>query len=58
MLQNPQSGLKCTPFKLKGRMASRAADTELVPLTAYLLKIATLPDFTVLDHSQWRRALS
>jgi hypothetical protein len=30
---NPQSGLKCTPYKLRGQMADRAADTELMPLT-------------------------
>ena len=56
---NPQSGLKCSPYKLKGKMNDRSKDTELFPLTKYLLEIAAkVPDWRVLDHSKWQDGLA
>ena len=46
---NPQSGLKCAQYKLHGELAKRGQDTELVPMTQYLLRLAThVADFTTI----------
>jgi ubiquitin-like domain-containing CTD phosphatase 1 len=43
---NPQSGLKCSQYKLVGKMSDRDKDTELFPMTKYLLDIAAkVPDW-------------
>ena len=55
---NPGEGLKCSQYKLEGKMDGREADTELFPMTKYLLEIAAeVPDWRVLDHSKWKDGL-
>ncbi|KAJ2598517.1 hypothetical protein GGF40_002086 [Coemansia sp. RSA 1286] len=49
---NYQNGLKIRQFKRAD--TKPRSDAELFKLTAYLLKIAELPSFDGLDHSQWR----
>jgi len=40
-------------------MEKRDADTELVPLTRYLLHIASAtPDWRTLEHAKWRETLA
>ena len=41
-------------YKLEGAFERREADTELVPMTQYLLALAKLDDFTAVDHSCWK----
>ena len=55
-LMNPYNGLKIRPFK--NAHTSRATDTELLKLSAYLKKISTLPSFEKLDHKHWERYLT
>ena len=53
---NPQCGLKCTQYRLKGAMAKRSQDTELFEMARYLLRIASsVPDWCTLDHSKWKQ---
>ncbi|KAJ1724420.1 hypothetical protein LPJ53_001320 [Coemansia erecta] len=48
---NYQNGLKIRPFKRAESMTR--SDRELFKLAHYLLRIALLPSFEDLDHSQW-----
>ncbi|XP_065071413.1 ubiquitin-like domain-containing CTD phosphatase 1 [Rhopilema esculentum] len=50
-LMNPSNGLKIRPFR--NAHASRATDQELLRISKYLKKIATLEDFAKLDHRNW-----
>ncbi|KAK2716598.1 ubiquitin-like domain-containing CTD phosphatase 1 [Artemia franciscana] len=50
-LLNPKNGLKIKAFR-KSHL-NRDKDRELVHLASYLVKIATLNDFSVLEHSEW-----
>lgn len=50
-VMNPQNGLTIKPFRKAH--ANRSTDQELVKLTQYLLAIAELDDFSVLDHKHW-----
>ncbi|CAH1783004.1 unnamed protein product [Owenia fusiformis] len=52
-IMNPQSGLKIRPFKQAH--SNRDTDRELVKLSKYLSDIATLDDFTILNHRKWER---
>eukprot|EP00795_Rhopilema_esculentum_P012540 gene12540-3235_t len=52
-LMNPSNGLKIRPFR--NAHASRATDQELLRISKYLKKIATLEDFAKLDHRNWER---
>ncbi|XP_067928631.1 ubiquitin-like domain-containing CTD phosphatase 1 [Watersipora subatra] len=52
-IMNPQSGLKIRPFK-KAHF-NRDTDREMVHLSQYLKDIATLDDFTILNHRKWER---
>lgn len=54
-LMNPGSGLKIRPFK--NAHTSRSTDKELLKLSAYLKKIATLTTFESLDHKHWESYL-
>ena len=54
-LMNPGSGLKIRPFK--NAHTSRSTDKELLKLSAYLKKIATLTTFESLDHKHWESFL-
>ena len=49
---NPQTGLRIKPYR--DSAIARHTDRELFELKDYLLLIASLPDFTVLDHKRWR----
>jgi len=55
-LMNPTNGLKIRPFK--NAHSSRATDRELVKLTRYLKKIASLESFDDLDHKYWEKYLA
>ncbi|XP_061557891.1 ubiquitin-like domain-containing CTD phosphatase 1 isoform X1 [Phycodurus eques] len=55
-LMNPQNGLKIRPF-MKAHM-NREKDRELQKLSEYLKEIATLDDFTTLNHKHWEKYLS
>ncbi|WOG95525.1 hypothetical protein DCAR_0414848 [Daucus carota subsp. sativus] len=46
-VMNPQNGLMIRRFR-------KAVDQELSELTAYLLAIAGLDDFSTLDHKKWK----
>jgi len=54
-LMNPANGLKIRPFK--NAHTSRKTDKELIKLSAYLKKIATLTTFEGLDHKHWESYL-
>ncbi|XP_019747522.1 ubiquitin-like domain-containing CTD phosphatase 1 [Hippocampus comes] len=55
-LMNPQNGLKIRPF-MKAHV-NREKDRELQKLSEYLKEIATLDDFSALNHKHWERYLS
>ncbi|KAL6614087.1 hypothetical protein ACP70R_036357 [Stipagrostis hirtigluma subsp. patula] len=50
-VMNPQNGLVIRPFKKAH--SNRDTDQELPKLAQYLLDIAELEDFSLLDHSKW-----
>ena len=50
-LMNPSNGLRIRPFK--NAHTTRSTDRELVKLSIYLKKIATLSSFEGLDHKHW-----
>jgi len=54
-LMNPANGLKIKPFK--NAHTTRKTDKELIKLSAYLKKIATLTSFEGLDHKHWESYL-
>lgn len=54
-LMNPANGLKIKPFK--NAHTTRKTDKELIKLSAYLKKIATLTTFEGLDHKHWESYL-
>ena len=54
-LMNPTNGLKIKPFK--NAHTSRNTDKELIKLSAYLKKIASLASFDGLDHKHWESYL-
>lgn len=52
-LMNPKNGLKIRPFReahLNWEM-----DKELLHLAEYLIEIAKLDDFTILNHRNWEK---
>ncbi|WWC62544.1 HAD hydrolase, family IIID [Kwoniella dejecticola CBS 10117] len=51
---NPGEGLKIRPYNKAGQ-AEGLADQELIKLGRYLINIATVEDFTTLDHSKWKK---
>jgi ubiquitin-like domain-containing CTD phosphatase 1 len=52
---NPQNGLRITPYHYS--LKERQADRELYDLAQYLSLITRLPDFTCLNHANWREYL-
>ena len=52
---NPANGLRIRPFK--NAHTTRGTDKELVKLSIYLKKIATLTTFESLDHKHWESYL-
>lgn len=54
-LMNPQNGLKIKAFREAWK--NRETDQELLHLSKYLSKIASLDDFSSLDHKHWQRAI-
>jgi len=54
-VMNPENGLKIRPFK--HAHLNRDSDRELLKLSKYLATIATLDDFSKLDHRKWERYL-
>merc|ERR1712002_381372 len=55
-LMNPQNGLKIRPFCDAHK--NRAKDKELKYLSKYLKHIASVDDFSVLDHNKWEVIIS
>ncbi|KAK3604426.1 hypothetical protein CHS0354_020849 [Potamilus streckersoni] len=52
-IMNPQSGLKIRPFR--EAHFSRDKDRELIRLARYLRAIASVDDFTTLNHRKWEK---
>ncbi|KAL3864606.1 hypothetical protein ACJMK2_006271 [Sinanodonta woodiana] len=52
-IMNPQSGLKIRPFR--EAHLNRNKDRELVRLARYLRAIASVDDFTTLNHKRWEK---
>eukprot|EP01112_Ceratiomyxa_fruticulosa_P006655 TRINITY_DN1750_c0_g1_i1.p1 TRINITY_DN1750_c0_g1~~TRINITY_DN1750_c0_g1_i1.p1 ORF type:complete len:325 (-),score=56.76 TRINITY_DN1750_c0_g1_i1:58-1032(-) len=52
-IMNPQNGLKIQPFR--EAPLNRDKDVELLNLTTYLTLIASMPDFSSLDHDRWEK---
>ena len=55
-IMNPQLGLKIRPFR--NAHTSRATDRELLRLSEYLEEIASLDDFSELNHNRWESLLA
>ena len=55
-IMNPQLGLKIRPFR--NAHTSRATDRELLRLSEYLEEIASLDDFSELNHNRWESFLA
>eukprot|EP00164_Ancoracysta_twista_P003979 GFYU01005341.1.p1 GENE.GFYU01005341.1~~GFYU01005341.1.p1 ORF type:complete len:349 (-),score=95.13 GFYU01005341.1:254-1261(-) len=49
---NPENGIKCVAYK--NCMQTHATDRELVFLTKYLKKLASVEDFSQVSHDKWR----
>jgi len=54
-IMNPQQGLKIRPFR--NAHTSRSTDRELLRLALYLEAIASLDDFSKLNHKRWESFL-
>eukprot|EP01121_Diplochlamys_sp_Union-15-3_P002915 TRINITY_DN1274_c2_g1_i1.p1 TRINITY_DN1274_c2_g1~~TRINITY_DN1274_c2_g1_i1.p1 ORF type:complete len:122 (-),score=12.16 TRINITY_DN1274_c2_g1_i1:150-515(-) len=52
-VMNSQSGLKIRAFNNSDPKSAK--DRELYKLAKYLTSIASLNDFTVLDHGKWKK---
>lgn len=52
-IMNPSNGLRIRPFRQAH--TNRETDRELLKLSKYLKKIASLEDFSELEHRNWEK---